>query len=241
MEKRFKCLLIDDELLALAYLRTLCENIPDVEVVKAYNDPKKMLEELPELHFDFVISDIVMPEISGIELAQTVSKVPMIFTTAHNEYAADAFEVDAADYLRKPIQRDRLEKAVEKVKREILLRRSQLPVIQLQTAHGKMQFATHMIASVSAETIDRRDKLLTLINGEKTILKNCSFGQLLELLPENEFCRISRSEILALQVVTGHSGERIFTRISPETTATHVLGEPYRKQFLEKLKRRFST
>ena len=241
MEQPFKCVLIDDELLALAYLRTLCESIPGVEVVKAYDNPLKMLEELPELQFDFVISDIVMPELSGIELAQTVRKVPVIFTTAHNEYAVDAFEVDAADYLRKPIQRDRLEKAVEKVKREIILRRSQSPVIQLHTARGKMQFATHLIRSFSAETIDRRDKLLTLNNGETVIIKNCSFEQLLQLLPAAEFCRISRGEILALRGVYGHSGERIFVRNSKGIESVHVLGEPYRKSFLEQLQHRLGT
>lgn len=241
MEPLFKCVLIDDELLALSYLRTLCEGLPGIEVVKAYDDPAKAVEELPGLQIDFIISDIVMPEISGIELAQLVRKIPVVFTTAHNEYAADAFEVEATDYLRKPIQRERLEKAIEKVKREILLRRSQQSVIHLQTAKGKMQLAPHLLATITAETLDRRDKLLTLTNGEKVVIKNSSFEQLLELLPESDFCRISRSEIIALRIVTGYSGDRIFARSATGQESTHLLGEPYRKKFLEKWQHRFGT
>ena len=61
MTEVYRCILIDDELLALAYLRTLCEAIPNIEVVRAYDNPINLLNDLPELSVDFCISDIVMP------------------------------------------------------------------------------------------------------------------------------------------------------------------------------------
>lgn len=237
MPETYRCILIDDELLALAYLRTLCEEIPGIEVVRAYDHPAKLLEDLPGLHIDFCISDIVMPAISGLELAQQLHGIPVIFTTAHNEFAADAFDIDAVDYLRKPVQKQRLEKAIEKVIRLIRLRETKPVILSVTTHKGKMQLPSNRIVSVSSETLDRRDKLVTLDSGEEWILKNISYDQLLGQLPGNQFCRISKSEVLALNIVTGHSGDRVFTSFIEKNgePKTFALSDNYRKAFLEKL------
>lgn len=237
MANAYRCILIDDELLALAYLRTLCEEIPGIEVVRAYNDPAALLEDLPVLQADFCISDIVMPTLSGLDLAQRLGGLPVIFTTAHNEFAADAFDIDAVDYLRKPVQKQRLEKAIEKVIAVLRARETKPVVLSVATHKGKMQLSSDQIVSISSETIDRRDKLVTLTGGEEWILKNISYDQLLARLPEAQFCRISKSEVIALAVVTGHSGDRIFTSFEDKTgkRKEFVLGESYRKQFLEKM------
>lgn len=237
MPETYRCILIDDELLALAYLRTLCEEIPGIEVVRAYDHPANLLQDLPDLQVDFCISDIVMPSISGLELAQQLGGIPVIFTTAHNEFAADAFDIDAVDYLRKPVQKQRLEKAIEKVIQLIRLRETKPVILSVTTHKGKMQLASNRIVSVSSDTLDRRDKLVTLDSGEEWILKNISYDQLLRQLPENRFCRISKSEVLALSIVTGHSGDRVFTAFADKAGAmkTFTLSENYRKSFLGKL------
>jgi len=238
MSKRYSCILIDDELLALSYLRALCDEIPSIAVVKAYNDPQRLLEELPGLQVDFCISDIVMPAMNGLELATHLGDLPVIFTTAHNEFAADAFDIDAADYLRKPVKKQRLEKAIEKVILLIQSRETQVKTVSLATSKGKMILSTDQVASISSETLDRRDKLLTLKSGEEWVIKNTSFDQLLELLPAALFCRISRSEVIAMEIVKGHTAESILTSITDKNgkERTFVLSENYRKAFLEKLK-----
>lgn len=237
MTETYRCILIDDELLALAYLRTLCESIPGIEIIRAYNDPEILLRELPGLSPDFCISDIVMPHVSGLDLAQKLGGIPFIFTTAHNEFAADAFDIDAVDYLRKPVQKQRLEKAIEKVI-ALLKSRKEKPVVLTFTTHkGKMQLSTDQLISISSDTIDRRDKLATLVSGEEWILKNISYEQLLQVLPEKAFCRISKSELIALSIVTGYSGDTIFTSVKGKDgiPRTFSLGENYRKTFLQKL------
>jgi two-component system LytT family response regulator len=237
MAKIYRCILIDDELLALSYLRTLCEAIPGIEVVRAYDNPEKLLEDLPSLQVDFCISDVVMPALSGLDLAQQLNGLPVIFTTAHNEFAADAFDVDAVDYLRKPVQQQRLEKAIEKVVQLLSSRETKPVMLSLTTHKGKMQLSSDRIAAISSETIDRRDKLLTLLTGEEWILKNISYEQLLHQLPEAGFCRISKSEVIAMPIVTGHSGERIFTSFKDKTgnNREFALSENYRKGFLARL------
>jgi two-component system LytT family response regulator len=237
MPEVYRCILIDDELLALSYLRTLCEAIPGIEVVRAYDNPAILLEELPGLAIDFCISDIVMPSLSGLELAPQLNGLPVIFTTAHNEFAADAFDIDAVDYLRKPVQLQRLEKAIEKVVQLLRSRQTKPVVINVTTHKGKMQLSSDQIVAISSETIDRRDKLVTLISGEEWVLKNISYEQLLGQLPESAFCRISKSEVIAMSIVAGHSGDRIFTSFTDKTgvPAVFTLRENYRKSFLSKL------
>jgi len=239
MSKRYSCILIDDELLALSYLRTLCEEIPSIEVVKAFDSPDKLLEELPGLTVDFCISDIVMPAMNGLELAEKLGGLPVIFTTAHNEFAADAFDINAVDYLRKPVKKERLEKAIEKVIQLIESKEKTVKPITVTTARGKMLLITSRIAFISSETLDRRDKLLTLKSGEEWIIKNTSFDQLLELLPEKEFCRISRSEILCLDLVKGHTSDAILTSFTDKAgkSKSFALGENYRKAFLVRLEK----
>ena len=174
----YRCVLLDDELLALSLLRTLCESIPEIEVVKAFNQPELFLEQASTLPFDFCISDIVMPGHTGLQIARKLEGRPVIFTTAHNEYAADAFDVEAIDFLRKPVQLDRLQRAVQKAIVQIELNKTQSEW-QANTARGKMNFRQADIVSLSANSIDRRDKLLLLSDGTTHTIKNKSFEQLI--------------------------------------------------------------
>jgi two-component SAPR family response regulator len=105
---------LDDELPGLTYLRRLCEQIPELEVVKAFDNPLKLIESLKDLEFDLCILDIEMPYKNGLEVAIALQHKPVIFTTAYKEYAADAFDLNAVDYIRKPIDKTRLESAVKK-------------------------------------------------------------------------------------------------------------------------------
>ncbi len=77
----------------------LCEQIPEVEIVKTYNNPEKLLTDIPNLEFDLLISDIEMPGMDGLHLAEMLEDKLVIFCTAYKEYAADAFNIDAVDYI----------------------------------------------------------------------------------------------------------------------------------------------
>lgn len=230
-------MLIDDELLGLSYLKGLCEEIPTIRIEKAFDDPEKMILEIPNLNFDFCISDIVMPGLTGLQLAEKLKGIPIIFTTAHNEYAADAFDIDAIDYLRKPVQKSRLEKAIEKVIRTIEAKASKATLISVITNKGKMILSSDQLVCISSDTLDRRDKLLTLITNEKLVLKNTSFDQILGQLPENKFCRISKSEVITLTIVKSHSHDRVVTTLLENTgkEIQFMIGENYRKAFYSKM------
>ena len=119
MNTKLRCLLLDDELPGLTYLKMLCEQLPELEVVRSFNSPKKLLEELPSLEFDLCILDIEMPEMNGLQVANLLGNKPVIFTTAYKEYAADAFDVNAIDYITKPVKKERLQQAITKAIKQI--------------------------------------------------------------------------------------------------------------------------
>ncbi|NNM76227.1 response regulator transcription factor [Sphingomonas sp. ID1715] len=120
-----RVLLVDDEALALDRLRTLFADIEDVEVAGQATDGDMALEQIEALAPDLVILDIQMPGRNGLRTAAALEpekRPEIIFVTAHEHYAPDAFEVDAADYLLKPVRFDRLRQAVNRARRRRELR-----------------------------------------------------------------------------------------------------------------------
>jgi len=130
-------LLLDDELPGLKYLKMLCEQIPELEVVKAFNSPETFLMELSSLEFDLCILDIEMPGMDGLSIANLLGDKPVIFTTAYKEYAAEAFDLNAIDYIRKPVTRERLQTAVNKALYRIRQSNPARNFIQINTNKGK--------------------------------------------------------------------------------------------------------
>lgn len=115
-----RVLLVDDEMLALERLQTFFDDIEDADVVGTARDGVEALEQVHALLPDLVILDVQMPGRNGLRTAAEIDVEPrpeLIFITAHEHYAPDAFDVDAADYLLKPVRFDRLRQAVDRARR----------------------------------------------------------------------------------------------------------------------------
>ena len=114
-----KAILVDDEPLVLEELQELLESQDNVRVMASYTDPLQALRELPDTRPDCAFLDIEMPGITGIELAEQFlsvnPEIEIVFVTAYNHYATQAFDVNALDYLLKPIRPERISKAMEKI------------------------------------------------------------------------------------------------------------------------------
>lgn len=111
-----KAIIIDDERLARKELLSLLENHPQVDVVDEAVNADEALEKIEAHDPDVIFLDVQMPGKTGFELLETMERIPqVIFTTAYDEFAMKAFEVNALDYLLKPIQPDRLSESVEKI------------------------------------------------------------------------------------------------------------------------------
>jgi len=145
-----RVLLVDDEALALDRLRVFFGDIEGVEVVGQAQDGDEALEKIAELRPDLVILDIQMPGKTGLRAAADLDIEPrpeLVFVTAHEHYAADAFDVDAADYLLKPVRFDRLRQAVDRARRRKAMREG-------AERTGKLEEEVEALKSSGARTLD---------------------------------------------------------------------------------------
>lgn len=234
-----KCVILDDELLAISYLKLLCEQIEEVEVVKVFNDPQVFLKEIGNIDCNVCILDIEMPGTNGLQVAELISdSKKIIFTTAYKEYAAEAFDLNVVDYVRKPIKKERLIQAFEKAK-QIVKNSQKKDFIEWNTNIGKTVIFTEQIAYIKTSEIDSRDKDIILTDGTNIVLKNLNFKSLLEMLPSKDFAQVNKKEIVALSSVKVFSTNEIITTIPVEHGIFLKLqiGETYRKTLSDLLSR----
>ena len=238
MNTKIRCLLLDDDLTGLTYLKILCEQIDELEVIKAFNSPEVLLAEWQLLDFDLLITDIEMPGINGLQLADIIKGKAIIFTTAYKNFAVDAFDRDVVDYVIKPIKPERLLQAVQKVSAHLLKPKQTPKQIQLNTDKGKALIAISRIFCVITSLVDSRDKMLFLNDASKIVVKNISFERLLEMLPQREFCRINKKTLLALKHVQYYSHDEITADVINSDGKNFIfsLSEIYRNDFIRRVK-----
>jgi DNA-binding LytR/AlgR family response regulator len=174
-----------------------------------------------------------------LEVAGHLTNKLIIFTTAHKEFAAEAFDLNAIDYIRKPIQKDRFEKAIEKALRVLEFQNSPEKSQTLwNTDKGREVLNFKDVLYITSSDTHGRDKLVYLQNGTKTTIKNTSFEQILTVLPMQKFCRINKKDVLALKTVQHFTADEITTNISIKGGEALVfsLSDVYSNEFKEKIK-----
>ncbi len=206
-------ILIDDEIHATEALTNILKLVtPDVEVIGVANDPRIGLEKIQALQPDLVFLDIQMPYMTGFELLEKLGKFnfAVIFTTAYDQYALQAFKVSAADYLLKPIDMDELEAAVGKVRErqvkqqtldfgslEKLFRQVQRPEarrLALPTSDGLVFVPMENIIRLQSDS----NYTTFYLTGPEKMLVSRTLGEFEEQLEQNNFCRIHHSHIINL-------------------------------------------
>jgi two-component system LytT family response regulator len=217
-----RTLLVDDEELARATLKRALLAAPEFdgfEIVGEAANGVEALEAVEEYRPDLIFLDIEMPGFGGFEVIQQLSNVPaVVFVTAYDEYAVRAFEANALDYLLKPVQPERLQRALGRIRqrfttsaaersREQDARMAEVitlaanrsgPLKRLAARRGKR------IAIVPLREIIRieiEDKLVFACTAKERLLIEKSIGQLEEMLQPSGFLRISRGELVNLEMV----------------------------------------
>lgn len=228
-----RCVLLDDELLALQYLKLLCEQISEVEVVKAYNNAEKFIQEKDELDFDVCVSDIEMPSINGLQIANLLSDKHIVFTTAYRDFAVEAFDLEVIDYITKPVQKDRLEKAFRKIEKLTKEGKQVSEYITLNSEKGKSIINTNDVFYITVSDVDSRDKIIHFKDETALLVKNNSFEKLKEILPTGKFSRINKREIIAMNSVNYYSHDEIVSKILIDgKPKTFTIGINFRNEFL---------
>lgn len=239
-------LLVDDEPLALRRLETLFGDIDNVEVVGTASTGEEAEDRIARLRPDLVMLDISMPQKSGIRVAADLVADPrpeIIFVTAFEQYAPDAFEVDAADYLLKPVRFDRLRQAVERARRRQTMRNAadrlasappteiREEAIWVQIASGNLRLPIAQIEWVEAA----RDYVL-LHTATRSYIHRISMTALEQLLDPQLLMRVHRSTFIrpALVKAVQRLGKGLIA-LEMDDGAVVQVGPSYVRAVLERL------
>lgn len=192
-----KAIAIDDEPLALNVIEAFCKDLDFVDLQKTFTKPHDGLKYLKKFSVDLLFLDINMPPISGIELYKSIQQETMvIFTTAHGEYAVESYELNAIDFLLKPFEKERFNKAVNRAK-EFYNYRTQKEEIRNQFLFVRADYSLIKIAIADILFIEGFDDYIKIILPEKKpIVTRMTMKNILEKLPAKEFIRVHRSFII---------------------------------------------
>ena len=230
--QKIRCLLVDDEPLALDAMAALIAKIPELEVIGRCRDAVEALQLIHRERIDLVFLDIQMPELTGLEMLRSMVNPPkVIFTTAYREYAVEAFELDVVDYLVKPISLERLLKSINRYHDRISKTgkdiQSAEPVGSITIYSDKK---THKIVTSDILFIEGlKDYALVHTKGGRLITRQ-TMKNLEELLSSHEFVRVHRSWIVPFSRVSS------WTNYSINIGEKEIpIGKTYRKSIHEYL------
>ncbi|HXH99130.1 MAG TPA: LytTR family DNA-binding domain-containing protein [Sphingobacteriaceae bacterium] len=190
-----KAIAIDDEPIALEIVRSHASKVPFLDLTASFTDAFKALDFLQKEPVDLIFLDIKMPDISGIDFFNSLTKKPLVvFTTAYSEHAVTSFELDAVDYLLKPFSLARFIKGCNKA-------------FELYNFRNSDEASDHLFIKTGFEQVkvffndilylEASGNYVTFALKDKSILSRSTFSEATSLVPEEKFIRVHRSYIVA--------------------------------------------
>jgi len=204
MNQKLSALIVDDERLARKELSSMLVDYAHIAICGEAVDVPTAIDAIAEFNPDIIFLDIQMPGKSGFELLEMVqTEAKIIFVTAYDEYAIRAFEINALDYLLKPINSDRLQKAIERIENasqepEISTKKLKYEDRLFINFNGHLQFIKiNSILSITSAG----DYTQLVLTDKRNGLTLKAMKEWEQRLPENYFCRIHRSSIVNMEYI----------------------------------------
>lgn len=235
MKEKIYCIIVDDEPVARDIIAAYIEKIPSLCLIKSCKNVIEAMEVINNKEIDLVFLDINMPEISGLSLAKTIqNKTKVIFTTAYREYAVDGFDLQAVDYLLKPISFDRFLKAVHKffdVSKGSQIRSDEVGKI-LENDYFFVRSERKMIKINFDEIlyVESLSDYVKLHLDTKTVVTRETISNVETKLPVNSFLRTHRSFIVSVNKISSYTNE--FVEVANKAIS---ISRSYKEQVLKKL------
>lgn len=228
-----RCIIVDDEPIARKGIQKIVDQISELELLGCFNSAEAASMFMMGNSVDLVFLDIQMPGINGIEFARNIPKNTLvIFTTAYSEYALDSYEVEAIDYLVKPIEADRLKKAVDKAisYHSLLLSEENKSVGNIEDEYifvksDRRYFKVNLKEILFIEGL--KDYVIIQL-AEQRIITRMNLKTMHELLPKSTFLRINRSYIVNTTHIDSFDNNDIFIQ-----KYEIAIGSFYRDSFFE--------
>jgi len=236
-----KCLIVDDEPLALHILEDYISKIPFLQLVKATTNPIEALTIVQEKGADLVFLDVQMPELSGIQFLRIANgKAKVILTTAYPQYALEGYELDVIDYLLKPIAFDRFYKAVQKAQAVLQPTSAAAQPVAPEAVQPKQQDllsdfifvkTEHKIQKVYLNDIlfiEGLKDYISIFTPVERIITLQNMKKMEDALPTKYFIRVHKSYIVSINKIDSIERSRIFIgeKIIP-------VGDTYRDEFFK--------
>ena len=236
-----RCLIVDDEPLALHILEDYISKIPFLQLVKATTNPIEALTLVQDKAVDLVFLDVQMPELTGIQFLRIANgKAKVILTTAYSQYALEGYELDVIDYLLKPIAFDRFYKAVQKAQSVLQPAQAAPQPAQPEPAQPKQQDllsdfifvkTEHKIQKVYLNDIlfiEGLKDYISIFTPAERIITLQNMKKMEDALPTKYFIRVHKSYIVSINKIDSIERSRIFIgdKIIP-------VGDTYRDEFFK--------
>lgn len=212
--KKIRTVIVEDETPAREILKHYLKDFPEIEILEECSDGFAGLKTIASLKPDLVFLDIQMPRLTGFELVEVMTEKPVIiFTTAYDQYALKAFELNAVDYLLKPFPKERLKIAVKKAAEKIgnkseadapatqLFEKLPKPASALTRIVARKGNSINIIPVDQIRYVQAEDDYVMIYHNEGKALKQQTMKFYEESLPTDSFVRIHRSYIVRIQEI----------------------------------------
>lgn len=229
--RKIRCLLLDDEPIAIRIIERHLGNFPEMEVVGRFNSAPSAMSFLRNNEVDLVFSDIEMPQMNGLQFLKSLKKAPaLIFTTAYRNYAVEAFDLDVVDYLMKPISLERMARAINRYHDRLT---ADLGLVSAPCDEIINLKVDKKVVRLALDKIDYfesfGDYAICRHEGGKLVSRE-TLAHLLELLPSNRFIRIHRQFIVPIAKIESISGNTVYLR-----DKELPVGRSYRRNLKQKM------
>jgi len=228
------CIIVDDEPLARIEMEALIKEVSDITILDKFANAPSALKFLENNEVDLIFLDIEMPMVSGLEFAAQLPKNTLIiFTTAYPQYALKSYELDAIDYLLKPIEKSRLEKAIEKAKlySKLLSEETEKNIIESNTADFliiKSDRRFHKINFVDIKYIEGLKDYVVIFTGNQKLITAMNLKTIHQKIPEHIFLRVSKSYVVNINCINSFDHHTIYVGENEIP-----LGDVYKKDFFK--------
>ncbi len=226
-DSQLKTLIVDDEPLAIERMQVICAGLAGIEVVGTALDGRAALAAIDALHPDLVLLDMTMPELDGLAVARALARgesaPAVVFVTAHDNFAVEAFDLDAVDYVLKPVTAERLERAVARAaaRRGARAAGGGDWLNEFWVPHRSELLR---IAAADVDRIDAERDYVRLHVGDRSYLLLQTVSGLEARLDPDRFIRLHRSTILRRDRIAGlrHDGLGVWSAELDDGTTVRI-------------------
>ena len=229
------CLIVDDEPLARQGMKSLIEEVSNIEILGQFSNAPAAMEFIKSNDVDLIFLDIQMPKVTGLEFAEQLPKKTLvIFTTAYSKYAAKSYELDAIDYLLKPIDKDRLKKAITKAETYKKLLSDDQAINTLESSTGDFLFIKsdrrfYKVNFHDIRFIEGLKDYVVIYTATQKLITAMNLKTIHSKITANSFIRVSKSYVINMDFIDSFDSYTIYMGESEIP-----IGEVYKKDFFQR-------